>query len=360
MEDMVVEPKVFADKNVWISGASGFKGSWLAEWLLTLGANVHGLSLPPETTPSLFQQLSLETRIRHTFGDIRDRKVVRESLRQASPDFVFHLAAQPLVRRSYRLPVETWETNVLGTIHVLEALREFTEPCAAIFVTTDKCYENREWYYGYREEDPLGGYDPYSSSKAGAELAIASWRKSFFKGHGVRIASARAGNVIGGGDWAEDRIIPDAVRALQADQIIPVRNPTAARPWQHVLEPLSGYLTLAAQLFAPDKVVDSAFNFGPTLESNRPVAELIRCVLRVWPGQWLDCSDPDAPHEAHQLHLATAKAFRLLDWSPRWTFEQAIRHTIEWYRTASQFAPADHQRFIDLTRGQIEQFGRTC
>jgi CDP-glucose 4,6-dehydratase len=353
---MVVDPKVFADKNVWISGASGFKGSWLAEWLLALGANVHGLSLPPETKPALFQQLSLETRIRHTYGDIRDSKVVRESLRIAAPDFIFHLAAQPLMRRSYQLPVETWETNVLGTIHVLEALREFAEPCAAIFVTTDKCYDNREWHYGYREEDPLGGHDPYSASKAAAEMVIASWRKSFFRGHGVRIASARAGNVIGGGDWAEDRIIPDAIRALQAGQAIPVRNPASTRPWQHVLEPLSGYLSLAAQLFAPDKIIDSAFNFGPTFESNRSVADLVRAILQYWPGDWKDCSDPSAVQEAHHLHLTTDKAFRLLDWSPRWAFNQAVRNTVEWYRSASQFAPGDHQRFIDLTRGQIELF----
>ena len=355
---MVALAEAFAGKRAWISGASGFKGSWLAEWLLTLGADVHGLSLPPDTTPALFQQLSLETRVDHAFGDIRDPKIVRESIGKAQPDFVFHLAAQPLVRRSYRLPVETWETNVLGTIHVLEALRALSEPCAAVLITTDKCYENREWHYGYREEDPLGGYDPYSSSKAGAEIAIAAWRKSFFKGHGVRIASTRAGNVIGGGDWAEDRIIPDAVRALQSGLPIPVRNPTATRPWQHVLESLGGYLTLAAQLFDPDKALDSAFNFGPNLESQRPVADLVRCILQTWPGEWKDCSDPDAPHEANQLHLATDKAFQLLGWSPRWTFEEAVRYTIEWYRAAEQFTARDPQRFIELTRGQIAEYER--
>lgn len=348
----------FADKTVWISGASGFKGSWLCEWLLLLGAKVHAVSQPPETKPALFQQLALETRIQHTFADIRNPRVARESICAAQPDFVFHLAAQPLVRRSYRQPVETWETNVMGTIHVLEALRELTKPCAAVFVTTDKCYENREWHYGYREEDALGGYDPYSSSKAGAEIAIASWRRSFFKDHAVRIASARAGNVIGGGDWAEDRIVPDAVRALQAGQAISVRNPAATRPWQHVLEPLSGYLRLAAKLTAASECA-TVFNFGPHLEANRPVADLVREILQVWPGEWRDCSDPHAAHEAQQLHLAIDKSFHLLGWSPRWSFAEAIRHTIEWYRSASQFAEDEHPRFVELTRGQIEHFGRS-
>jgi CDP-glucose 4,6-dehydratase len=358
MENLVEIGRLFAGKRVWVSGVTGFKGSWLAEWLLTLGAEVHGLSLAPETTPALFQQLSLDTRLKHSIGDIRDPQLVRDSIARARPDFVFHLAAQALVRRSYGLPVETWQTNVLGTIHVLEALREVAHPCAAVLVTTDKCYENREWHYGYREEDPLGGYDPYSSSKAGAEIAIAAWRKSFFRKHLVRVASGRAGNVFGGGDWAEDRLVPDAVRALQAGLPIPVRNPAATRPWQHVLEPLSGYLTLAAWLAThPDSpALESAFNFGPNLDSNRTVAELVRGILAVWPGDWQDRSDPHAPHEAGQLHLATDKAHHMLGWSPRWTFNESIHHAIEWYRTANDFQPEEHQRFIDLTRAQIERY----
>jgi CDP-glucose 4,6-dehydratase len=349
---------VFAGKTVWISGASGFKGSWLCEWLLMLGARIHAVSLPPETKPSLFQQLELERRIEHSFADIRDPRVARESIGAVQPDFVFHLAAQPLVRRSYRQPVETWETNVMGTIHVLEALRELAKPCAAVLVTTDKCYENREWHYGYREGDSLGGYDPYSSSKAAAEIAAAAWRRSFFKGHPVHIATARAGNVIGGGDWAEDRIVPDAIRSLQARQPIPVRNPSATRPWQHVLEPLCGYLTLAAQLAtSPAQAdLDSAFNFGPHLESNRSVAELIRCILANWPGEWQDRSDPQAPHEAGQLHLAIDKAFHLLGWAPRWNFEEAVGETISWYRAASEYEAHASARFIELTRSQIARF----
>ena len=247
MENLVDSLRqTFSGKIVWLSGVSGFKGAWLAEWLLSLGAEIRGFCLPPPTQPSLFDQTGLASRIVWDCADLRDANAVRNSLLEAQPDFVFHLAAQPLVRLSYREPVETWETNVMGTIHVLEALRQLDKACAAVLVTTDKCYDNREWVHGYREEDALGGHDPYSSSKAGCELAIASWRRSFFNGHPVKVASARAGNVIGGGDWAQDRILPDCVRALAAGAPIEVRNPGAVRPWQHVLESLSGYLCLAA------------------------------------------------------------------------------------------------------------------
>jgi CDP-glucose 4,6-dehydratase len=240
---------LYRGKSVFVTGHTGFKGSWLTAWLLELGAHVHGFAQPPPTTPALFDQLGLAARIQHELGDVRHFMAVQRSIAKAQPDFVFHLAAQPLVRRSYEEPLETYATNVLGTAHVLEALRGLQKPCAAVFITTGKCYENREWVHGYREEDPLGGHDPYSSSKAAAEIAIASWRRAFFCDHPVKIASARAGNAIGGGDWAADRIVPDCIRSLQAGQPIAVRNPKATRPWQHVLEPLSGYLWLAALLY---------------------------------------------------------------------------------------------------------------
>jgi len=351
----------FHGKTVWLSGHTGFKGAWLAHWLLELGARVHGFALEPPTTPALFDQIGLARRVQsHQIADVRDAVAVQRSILAARPDFVFHLAAQPLVRFSYEQPVETYATNVMGTLHVMEALRELKKPCAAVVVTTDKCYENREQPRAYREDDPLGGHDPYSSSKAAAEIAISAWRRSFFGGHPVRLASARAGNVIGGGDWAKDRIVPDCIRALQANQPIPVRNKTATRPWQHVLEPLSGYLWLAARL-SQSPVSDlrpqtsglaSAFNFGPTHASDRTVAELVTEVLKHWPGRWEDQSDPHAVHEATLLQLATDKAHSLLGWSPVWNFATAIEHTVKWYREtakAPQSAPA-------LASLQIEQY----
>jgi CDP-glucose 4,6-dehydratase len=251
-----------------------------------------------------------------------------------------------LVRDSYRLPVDTYETNVMGTIHLLEAARALKKPCAVVCVTTDKCYENREWVYGYREEDPLGGSDPYSSSKAAAEIAIAAWRRSFFNRHPVRVASTRAGNVIGGGDWAMDRIVPDCIRSLQQRRPVPVRNRHATRPWQHVLEPLSGYLWLGALLTKPSlgevglNRLCSAFNFGPGHAANRSVAELVEEVLKHWPGRWEDRSDPKAVHEASWLQLTTDKAGALLRWSPVWGFAESVRETIGWYRMAQESSSA--------------------
>ncbi len=352
---------LYAGKRVFVTGHTGFKGSWLCEWLLGLGAKVTGYSLPPPTRPALFEQLGLSGQVRHILGDVRDLPALRRTLRAARPDFVFHLAAQPIVRESYADPVETFAVNLMGTVHVLEALRSVNHPCTAVFVTTDKCYENREWVYGYRENDPLGGHDPYSASKATAELAISSYRRSFFAAHPVRIASARAGNVIGGGDWTPDRIVPDCIRALQKGEPIPVRNPQATRPWQHVLEPLSGYLWLGAclsttrrQTAAPNSkarpraarlstinsslsttALASAFNFGPGHESNRTVAELVTEVLKHWPGRWQDRSDPRAVHEANLLQLDTAKARMLLGWMPLWTFPKAAEQTVQWYREAA-------------------------
>jgi len=349
--------QAFQNKTVWLSGHTGFKGAWLTQWLLGLGAKVQGFALEPEPGPALFTQLNLAAHIQHTIGDVRDPQAVTQSIRAAQPDFVFHLAAQPLVRRSYVEPVATYATNVMGTIHVLEAVRSLEKPCATILVTTDKCYENREWLHGYREEDPLGGYDPYSSSKAAAEIAIAAWRRSFFSNHASRIASARAGNVIGGGDWAEDRIVPDCIRALQAGRRIPVRNKTATRPWQHVLEPLSGYLWLAARLAqsgSGNPALAAAFNFGPGHDANRTVAALVTEILKHWPGQWEDQSDPQAVHEAKLLQLATDKAHALLQWQPVWPFPETIRQTISWYRTAA--TQPDVAAVRELTRQQIAAY----
>ncbi len=341
---------VFRNRTVWLSGHTGFKGAWLAEWLLQLGANVHGFALPPNTSPALFDQLGLAGRLQHEINDVRDAGVIARSIQQAQPDFVFHLAAQPLVRSSYELPLETYATNIMGTAHVLDALRSLKKPCAAVFITTDKCYENIERDHAYVETDPLGGYDPYSSSKAGAEIAIASWRRAFFKEHPVKIASARAGNVIGGGDWATDRIVPDCIRALQRGEPISVRNPRATRPWQHVLEPLSGYLWLAARLISdlrsPTSDLCSAFNFGPTHESNRTVAELVQELLKHWPGRWEDKSDPKAVHEAELLQLSIDKARTMLGWTPVWHFPTAIEQTVRWYRQPSR----------ELTIAQINQY----
>jgi CDP-glucose 4,6-dehydratase len=349
----------FHERTVWLSGHTGFKGSWLATWLLRLGAEVHGFALEPPTTPSLFDQLGLASRLQHEIGDIRDASAVERSIAAARPAFVFHLAAQPLVRLSYETPRETYETNLMGTVNVLEGLRKQARPCIAIFVTTDKCYENREWLHAYRENDPLGGHDPYSSSKATAEIAIAAYRNSFFSSGSseVQIASARAGNVVGGGDWALDRIVPDSIRALQRGEPIPVRNRTATRPWQHVLEPLSGYLCLAAALADPAgsaAAFGSAFNFGPTLGSNRTVADLVEQILKYWPGSWQDRSDPTAPHEAGRLNLAIDKAFHLLNWSPVWNFSETVAQTVDWYRHCVEArTPVEVAQF---TVGQVEHY----
>jgi CDP-glucose 4,6-dehydratase len=342
---------VFGKRKVLVTGHTGFKGAWLCEWLLDLGAEVCGVALAPNTEPALFQQLGLEARVQHHIQDIREAGAVAAIVRDFRPDFVFHLAAQPLVRLSYERPVETWQTNVLGTIHILEALRVLDHPCAAVFITTDKCYENREWVYAYREVDAVGGHDPYSSSKAGAEIAVAAWRRSFFQtAGGVKIATARAGNVIGGGDWALDRIVPDAMRALARGEKVPVRNKTSTRPWQHVLEPLGGYLWLAALMAGPEPGrFCEAFNFGPRLESNRTVAELVTEILKHRPGQWVDRSDPKALHEAGLLNLSIEKAFHLLGWHPVWDFAETIARTANWYAGVEK----GKETPLALTRAQI-------
>ncbi len=353
----------YMGKRVFLTGHTGFKGSWLAEWLLSLGAEVHGFALDPQPHELLFDQLGLSGRIASdTRADLSDRQALAEALSKSQPEIVFHLAAQPLVRLSYEIPIETFATNVMGTANVLDAVRLLGNPCSVVCVTTDKCYENREWLHAYREEDPMGGHDPYSASKGAAELVISSYRSSFFRTCAdIRLASARAGNVIGGGDWAKDRIVPDCIRALRKGEAIPVRNKVATRPWQHVLEPLSGYLWLGASLassfhdpcsLSPDSSsLSSPFNFGPTLTSNRTVAQLVQELIRHTGGEWIDAADPNALHEASKLNLATDKAFHLLGWQPVWDFAETITKTAEWYQQESKGEdPAT------LTRRQIESY----
>lgn len=355
----------FHGKRCLVTGHTGFKGSWLAYWLCELGAEVHGLALEPPTEPALFRQLDLgDLLATDQRGDVRDARLVSEAVTRAQPDFVFHLAAQPLVRRSYAQPVETFATNVMGTVHVLESLRNLGTACAAVIVTTDKCYENLETGQAYREDDALGGRDCYSASKAAAEIVSAAYRRSFFAepSSPVRIATARAGNVIGGGDWAADRIVPDCIRHLSRGEAIPVRNKNATRPWQHVLEPLSGYLALASHLFDEHSHIwqensetsSAAFNFGPEPGDNRTVQDLVENILSDWPGIWIDRSDPSAVHEASKLELATDKAKKQLDWSPRWNFDRAVGETVAWYRQSLEFREPDD--FRRLTRKQIEQY----
>lgn len=339
------------DKKVLITGHTGFKGAWLSELLLARGAEVCGIALAPEGKNSLFTQLSLDTRMAGTFLDIRDAAALERQVRDFSPDFVLHLAAQALVRRSYRDPAGTWATNVMGTVHLLDALRRLERAVTAVIVTTDKVYENNEWAYAYRENDPLGGHDPYSASKAACELVAASWRRSFGNAQ-FKIATARAGNVIGGGDWAEDRLVPDIIRALGSGRSVQIRNPASIRPWQHVLDPLHGYLTLAEQMhMGSDGRFQSGYNFGPEPADVHSVGTLAEAMLKHWPGSWTDASDPDAVHEAGRLSLSIDKARCDLGWAPVWRFEDAVEKTVDWYRQVN--AGADPVR---LTRDQIATF----
>jgi CDP-glucose 4,6-dehydratase len=358
----MLDPAFWRGRRVLLTGHTGFKGAWLLLWLQELGAQVWGYALEAEPAPNLFRQLAVERPTQHHAwhhreGDLADLAELSALVELCQPEVVLHLAAQPLVRRSYRDPLGTWATNVQGSLHLLEALKPLDQPCAVVMVTTDKVYENREWPHGYRESDRLGGHDPYSASKAAAELAIASWRASFcgpapHQTPHLRIATARAGNVIGGGDWAEDRIVPDAMRALAAGQTIAVRRPEATRPWQHVLEPLGGYLLLAELLAKACHAHASAFNFGPNPEANRSVQELLEEALRHWPGSWSDQSDPQAPHEAGLLQLEISKARQQLDWQPRWDFATTVARTVEWYRAVHQGASALECCLADLASYQ--------
>ena len=353
----------YKNKRVLITGHTGFKGSWLCEWLLALGAEVHGFALEPPTRPSLFNQLKLEKRIAsHTIGDVRDLDLLVRTMRRVKPDFVFHLAAQPLVRLSYEKPAETFDTNVMGTVNVLEAARRIGRTqfghqisghqISVVCITTDKVYENNEKGRPFRETDPFGGHDPYSASKGACEIVISSYRRSFFgtPDSPVWVASARAGNVIGGGDWAKDRIVPDAMRALAKGEVIPVRNKISTRPWQHVLEPLGGYLTLGAALAKRERFdeVCGGFNFGPDPKANRTVKELVEEMLKWRKGAWVDKSDPNAVHEAGLLNLDIRKARKVLGWKPRWAFEETVKNTVQWYA-----AVANGANPVEATNAQI-------
>lgn len=324
-------------RRVLLTGHTGFKGSWLLLWLLGLGAEVWGYGLEPKGESSLFSQLFQpghpHWNWHHSIGDICDKALLSDVVERCQPEVVIHLAAQALVRQSYQEPIETWRTNVLGSLSVLEALKTLNHDCSVVMVTSDKVYENREWQYGYREIDRLGGHDPYSASKASAELAVASWRASFCdSGSRLRVATARAGNVIGGGDWAADRIVPDVMRALARGETIQLRNPYATRPWQHVLEPLSGYLTLAEQLSQWDEPRCEPFNFGPQPNSNRNVQELVEEIFKHWQGEWAFVEEIKAPHEAQLLHLQIDKARTILEWSPFWDFRTTTAKTALWYK----------------------------
>ncbi len=326
----------FRDKTVLITGHTGFKGSWLVAWLKNLGSKVVGVALDPSTDPCHYTATQLNENIKDHRIDVRDAKKVAEVIIDAKPDFVFHLAAQALVRRSYDNPGETWETNVMGTLNVMEALRKLNNECTAVMITSDKCYDNVEWVWGYRENDALGGPDPYSASKGAAELVIKSHVKSFFpKGKSkVRIASARAGNVIGGGDWSVDRIVPDCVKAWSIGKVVELRNPHATRPWQHVLEPLSGYLALATELSLNPNLHGEAFNFGPQAQQNKSVLELVKSMANTWDKvKWQDVSGKTkGPYESGLLKLNCDKALHLLNWHAVMDFEQTVKFTTEWYR----------------------------
>lgn len=330
---MAVNAAFWAGRRVLLTGHTGFKGGWLALWLQELGAEVYGYALPAPVEPSLWQAARLAERVPGTLADIRDAQRVAEVVAAFRPEVVLHLAAQPLVRESYRAPADTYATNVMGTVNLLDALGRSDSVRAVLVVTSDKCYENREWLWPYRESDGLGGHDPYSSSKGCVELLCASWRESFLRESGVALATARAGNVIGGGDWSVDRLLPDILRAWQAGQSLTLRFPQAVRPWQHVLEPLHGYLRLAQALVEQGQAVASAWNFGPDNEGLVSVGELVQRLAQYWPGRapWT-VEATGQPHEAGLLALDSSQARARLGWRPLWTLQQAIERTLDWHQ----------------------------
>ena len=352
MNALTDKPLPYAGRHVLVTGHTGFKGSWLCLALHRLGARVTGLALDPPTNPNLFTLARIGEVVDDRRVELRDYEAVAATVRTVEPEIVFHLAAQPIVRRAYVDPKETFDVNVGGTVNVLEAIRNCPSVRAAVMVTTDKCYENREWLHAYRETDPLGGHDPYSASKAAAEITCAAYARSFFVSNGVALATARAGNVIGGGDWAQDRIVPDMVRSLANGDRVGVRNPSAIRPWQHVLEPISGYLRLGVHLLEATAGLAGAWNFGPAPTSFCTVQELVTAYIKHnGAGSWDDLSreQGDAPHEASILTLAWEKAFHTLGWQPRWDFEETVSRTAAWYRRQADGEDARTLCLEDLT-----------
>jgi CDP-glucose 4,6-dehydratase len=353
LEGLEMTPDFWRGKRVFLTGHTGFKGSWLSLWLTQLGAQVYGYALAPPTDPSLFERAAIAARVAgHTIADVRDLNALGVDIRAAKPDIAIHMAAQPLVRYSYAAPVETYAVNVMGTVHFLEAARGIASLRALLCVTTDKCYENIGTTRGYVESDPLGGHDPYSSSKAGSEIVTSAYRRSFFAAAGMPVASGRAGNVIGGGDWAADRLIVDLVKSFMAGGKPLIRSPHAVRPWQHVLEPLSGYLALCEALWNRQEGADSAFNFGPAPDDARPVSWIADRLAQLWGGcaGWT-LDGADNPHEAHHLYLDTAKAQAQLGYQPRWNLDDALASIVAWYKA---FAAGEDVAALSL--GQIGAF----
>ena len=349
-----VDPAFWASKRVFLTGHTGFKGSWLSLWLQKMGAELTGFALEPPTTPALFHEARVAEGMNSIIGDIREREKLARTLTEVDPEIVIHMAAQPLVRASYDDPVGTYATNVMGTVHLLEAVRAAPSVRAACIVTTDKCYENREWPWGYREDEAMGGYDPYSNSKGCAELVTSAYRRSFFGGeNSTAIASGRAGNVIGGGDWAADRLIPDIMRAIGEGREVPIRNPLAIRPWQHVLEPLSGYLVLCQALWDNPESAADAWNFGPRDEDARPVQWIVERLCYLWgeDARWTHDQSVH-PHEAHYLKLDISKARAQLGWQPRWTLAEALDRIVAWQRAWQSGADMHDYCFDELERFQ--------
>lgn len=344
-----MDPAFWRGRRVFVTGHTGFKGGWLSLWLQRLGAEVTGYALAPSTNPSMFVVANVESGMRSVIGDIRDLASLQRALAESRAEVVFHMAAQPLVRQSYRDPVETYSTNVLGTVNLFEAVRAVGTVQAVVNVTSDKAYENREWVWGYRETDPIGGYDPYSSSKGCSELIAAAYRRSFK----LPLASVRAGNVIGGGDWSPDRLVPDVLAALAAGRAVEIRNPSATRPWQHVLEPLRGYVMVAERLFADPERYSEGWNFGPDDLSCQPVSLVVQESVQAWGGEVSWRAQPgEHPHEAGFLKLDSSKARSLLAWSPRLSLREAVRATVEWHR--AWIGGSDMRSFTLL---QIDQHG---